>query len=573
MLSSLGVIFVLLGFGAPWAWLLYRRSSEASLESLLDRICFGYAISFVALFVVAQFRLWLFVPIWIAGAIAAVIFGWRRRGLQADGPPPRMLIGVDGWVVLGSGVLYAVIRAIPFLVHTHPLGWDAYFHMTISETIVARGQAVHDWLPYENMPLNYPIGAHLLMALVQWLTGERPHQFFDVMVVLFTLLSGLQLFSLTSRATSDRRVGCYSALAYLFLANLGSLHYIMWSGLPNLIGMYVFLGLLTSLVQEEASLARSSAIFAVYFLAACFVHHHVMVTAGLCLVWTAAVLWFVGDRPRAKRIAAGLIASGVLGIPYFMMYLLRAVTLSNTKIGSYMEKAADAWWLTQQIGLGFSAVVAAGVYLYFRNGVKVSQVVLQSLVAMLGLYIFVEFVVRTLSAAMFDHEISPFTPSRFITDAVVLMSVFAGIFFRTLQGEGERSRLPIVLMILSGFIVFNRNTYRDSFGQAVSPEKLEVFEWIRHNTDPNTVVLDGDWHTSYLTHRMSPGFPLPTSEYSALASNRNLLKRVATGKSDLASVNRQVVAFVEPRKKPPPGKQLWKSPSGWRVFERYAPPR
>jgi hypothetical protein len=133
--------------------------------------------------------------------------------------------------------------------------------------------------------------------------------------------------------------------------------------------------------------------------------------------------------------------------------------------------------------------------------------------------------------------------------------------------------MPIVAMILAGFIVFNRATYRDSFRQAVPKEKAEVYEWIRLNTAPDAALLEQDWHASYLTHRMSAGFPLPTSEYSALASNRNLLKKVATGKKGPEEVNRQVVAIGEPRRKPPAGKLLWESPAGYRVVERFAPPR
>lgn len=567
MLSSLGVVLILVSFGAPWTWLLYRRRSEATLEAFLDRVCIGYAFSFVLLFVAAQFRLWLFVPIWIAGLIFALVLGWRRSEQHAG----RMQIGSEGWVLIGSAVLYAGLRALPFTVRILPIGWDAYFHMNIAESILERGRAVHDWLPYENIPLNYPIGLHLFMALIQWLTGLRPHLFFDVILVWFTLLSGLQLFSLMARATGDRRIGCYSALAYLFLGNLGSLHYIMWSGLPNLIGMYLFLGLLAALVIDEPSLTRSTAIFATYFLAACFVHHHVMVTAGLCLAWTMVVLFVLGDRARAKRIAAGFVASGSLGIPYFGMYALRFMTLSNTKIGGYMEHTADAWGLAHEIGLGYTAVVAVGVYLYFKNSERVSQIVLQSLVAMLILYVFVEFGVRTLSLTLFQHEISPFTPSRWITDAVVIMSVFAGIFFRTLEAERPRARIPIVAMILAGFIVFNRATYRDSFRQAVPPERAEVYEWIRSNTSPTAALLEQDWHASYLTHRMGSGFPLPTSEYSALASNRNLLKRIAAGKQGVETAGRQVIVIGDPRRKPPNGKLLWQSPAGYRVVERFAP--
>jgi hypothetical protein len=168
---------------------------------------------------------------------------------------------------------------------------------------------------------------------------------------------------------------------------------------------------------------------------------------------------------------------------------------------------------------------------------------------------------------------SPFTPSRFITDAVTLLSVFAGIFFRTLQGERERARIPIVALILSGLIVFNRATYRDSFREPIPTDRLQVYEWIRLNTDSDAALLESDWHSSYLTHRMSSSFPLPTSEYAQLASTRKLLQKVAAGKNGPEIANRQVLAIAPPRKKAPPGKVLWQSPAGYRVVERFAPVR
>jgi hypothetical protein len=568
------IVLVLIGFGAPWTWLLYRRSSERTLEALIDNICFGYAFSFALLFVTAQLRLWLFVPVWAAGVLLCIVDALRRRREPAaTGLRPRMRIGPEGWIVLGSSAFYLVLRCLPFIVRRLPIGWDAYFHMTISESILARGRAVHDWMPYENIPLNYPIGSHLLLALTQWISGVRPHQFFELMVVLFTLLSGLQLFSLGARATKDRQVGCYAALTYLFLGDLGSLDYALWSGLPNLIGMYLFLGLLSALTIDEPSRKRAAGVFAVYFLAACFVHHHVMVTAGLCLGWTAAVSFVLGDRERAQRIVTGLVASALIGSPYFVMYVLRTVGLRNTGIGEYMENMADAWGIAQDVGLGFTAAALAGVYLYFRNREQVSSIVVQPLVAMLGLYVLVEFVVRTASIVLFQHEISPFTPSRWITDAVTLLSIFAGIFFRTMQGTRESSRYPIAAIIVTGLFVFNRTAYRDTFNQEVGRERRATYEWIRTHASPTAVLLDGDLHATYLTRRMSSGFPLPTSEYSALASNRQLLEDIAAGRQPPERADRQVLAVVDPGAPAPPGPVLFEHPSGIRVVERFAPPK
>jgi hypothetical protein len=568
-MNTVLIVLVLCGFGAPWTWLLYRRSADRTLEGLLDRVCFGYAISFALLSVAAQLRLWLFVPLWIAGVLLCIADAFRRR---TEAPLRlRPSIGPEGWVLLGSSVIYLGLRCLPFIVRRLPIGWDAYFHMTISESILAQGRAVHDWMPYENMPLNYPIGSHLLLALTQQLTGARPHLFFELMVVLFTLLSGLQLFSLATRATNDRQIGCYAALTYLFLGNLGSLHYAIWSGLPNLIGMYLFLGLLTALTIDEESRARAIGVFVVYFLAACFVHHHVMVTAGLCLAWTAAISFVLGDKERTKRIVTGLVASALVGSPYFLMYVLRTVGLRNTGIGDYMENMADAWGIAQDVGLGFAASVLAGVYLYFRNRVPVSQIVLQPLVAMLALYVLVEFAFRTASIVLFHHEMAPFTPSRWITDAVTLLSVFAGIFFRTMQGTRESNRYPIAAIIVAGFFVFNRGTYRDTFNHEVSRERRAVYEWIRTHAAPDAVLIDPDLHATYLTRHMSSSFPLPTSEYSALATNRQLLEDIAAGRQSPDRADRQVLAVVESGAPAPPGAVLFEHPSGLRVVETFAP--
>jgi hypothetical protein len=336
--------------------------------------------------------------------------------------------------------------------------------------------------------------------------------------------------------------------------------------------------LLSYLTVDEQSRARSIAVFAVYFLAACFVHHHVMVTAGLCLTWTAAVLFWLGrkepgssDTRLATRIASGLVASAVIGSPYFLMYVLRTVGLRNTGIAEYMEGMASAWSVANDVGLGFTAAVLAGVYVYFKNKEQVSQMVLQPLAAMLALYVLVEFAFRTASIVLLNHEMSPFTPSRWITDAVTLLSLFAGIFFRSMQGTKASNRYPIAAMIVTGFFVFNRDTYRDTFNHEVSRERRATYEWIRTNASADAVLLDPDLHATYLTRRMSSSFPLPTSEYSALATNRQLLEQIAWGRQPPERAERQVLAVVDPGAPAPAGKVVYTHPSGIRVIETFAP--
>jgi hypothetical protein len=189
----------------------------------------------------------------------------------------------------------------------------------------------------------------------------------------------------------------------------------------------------------------------------------------------------------------------------------------------------------------------------------------------LALYVLVEFVLRTASIVLFHHELAPFTPSRWITDAVTLLSVFGGIFFRNMQGARESNRYPIAAIIITGFFVFNRGTYRDTFDQEVSQDRRATYEWIRTHTRRDAVLLDPDLHATYLTRRMSSSFPLPTSEYSALATNRQLLSDIASGRQRPERAERPVLAVVDPGDRAPAGPVLFEHPSGLRVVETFAP--
>jgi hypothetical protein len=556
------VVSMLLGFGAPWTIWLYRRAAEPSLEYLLDRICFGYALSFVLLFALSWLRLWVFLPVWALGTTAVAFDAWRRPRSTAEAR-----LGRDEKVLLAAAALYLGLRCLPFLRRELPLGWDAYFHMTIAESIVERGHAISDWLPFEDIPLNYPIGAHLLLALGKFLSHLRPHHFFELMVVWFTLLTGLQIFVLSARASGSRTLACYAALAYLFLADMGSLQYATWSGLPNLIGVYLLLGALTSLMAEAPDLRRATPELVAYFLAACFVHHHVMVTAALTLGFVGVALWLSGDRARAKRVALGLVGAGLLGAPFFVMYLRRTSLLAQTGLAAHLEEMPNAWDLIRDVGLGFAPAAVAGICLAFRGKLRNARVPTFALVVLLGLYLGGGFGVRTFSLVLFDKEMAPFTPSRFLTDAVALLALFAGLFFFRLQGEAGSVRLSIAASIVAAFLFFNRASYADTFREELPRDRLEVYAWIREHAAPNAALLDRDLHATYFTRRMSSSFPLPTSEFRGLAANHRALQAVAAGKKRPRSLERQVLAVVEPKARAPRGQLVFESPSGLRVVE------
>jgi hypothetical protein len=72
---------------------------------------------------------------------------------------------------------------------------------------------------------------------------------------------------------------------------------------------------------------------------------------------------------------------------------------------------------------------------------------------------------------------------------------------------------------------------------------------------------------------MSSSFPLPTSEYSVLATNHLLLEDIAAGRQPPERADRQVLAVVDPGVPAPPGPVLFEHPSGIRVVETFAAPK
>jgi hypothetical protein len=104
---TLLIVLILVGFGAPWTWLLQRHSTDRTLEGVIDRISLGYACSFFLLFVSAQLRLWLFAAIWLAGALACLAVALRRK----RPPLPPLAFGREGWVLAITSALYRCWRS------------------------------------------------------------------------------------------------------------------------------------------------------------------------------------------------------------------------------------------------------------------------------------------------------------------------------------------------------------------------------------------------------------------------------------------------------------------------------
>jgi len=550
------------------------RGRGRSLVDVLDSVALGYAVSWCALYVLSAWSLWLFTALWLAGLVAAVAIGLRR--LVPSAAPLAPPAPKDGpWtgarralaVVLA---LAGLVRVLPALYRELPPGWDSYFHLVVADRIATLHARIADLAPYEAITLNYPLGSHLLVAWIADLGGVPVHAVFKLALVWLGTLTCAQVFALATAATGDEEAGVYAAGAIGLLAALGGFDYYRWGGLPNLAGMYLFLALLTRLAARPREGALTRALAAgVLFVAIALVHHHVMIAAGLCLAVCAAHAWWSGrERPLARDIAAGLAAAAVLGAPYFVAYLGRARGLGRTGIGGFEEPLTNLVADVGEIGLVFTFAAVMGAL--FAGGGPARRalggLVAPSLVTLLVVYVALKHGVAAVTLLLGGRPLALFTPSRFLTDAVPLLAVFAGLFFaetrHRLGATPARTLAVIVLAFPLGLPLYGR-----LFSDEVGPVARAAYAWVRQHAEPTAGLVDSRIHGTYLARRASSAMPLPISEYVEDARNLKTLQAIAAGARPASDFGRVYVISRGSEFQHLGGREVWRDPSGLRILK------
>jgi hypothetical protein len=562
-MAYLLIFLLLVCFPLPWIWVAHAKPfREAADVDWIDGISMGFGIAVCLLYLCSLHSLFLFQWIWLASiavAIGVLIVSFRRR------TETSVSWGSEARILVLLIAIYIAIRAVPLSVAEYPLGGDPSYHLVLADKILRVGGFITDLRPFEEMELNYPIGSHLLLALIADVGKVPVHKIFTLTMIVFTGLTGAQVYALVSRATRNAELGLYAGLSYLFLAVFGSLDYARWGGLPNLIGVYMVVGLLSALHREDLSERKTTALFAVLFLAASLVHHHVMLTAGCILVWQLLYFhWIRPDRTQTRRLTLGLALSAVLGAPYFLPYLLKTSQLKETQLIGFYERWMTPDEIMNALGPAFFLSVLAGVLIFLNRKWRqyFSENLLQAVLCLLVIYVLLQYVSPVLSIAITGGILTPFVPSRFLTDSVALLAAFSALFFFQLKTWSGLSKSWVVGLIFSGFML-NWPVYRQTFDRRVSEPNLEAYEWIRNNTPTNAIIMDQNVYASYLTQRASSSMMLPASEFLSMATNWKMTQEISQGRVPLGAQGRQIL-FITYRMPPPfvDGRVVWRHPSG-----------
>src|SRR5580700_1421910 len=337
-------------------------------ESIFERcvwgsVC-GLAFAVYVAFVLAYWRLSLF---WIGWAVLSVgvatlaVYRHLRNGSSLN------RLGVTKPVLLILG-LVAISRFVPTLIHEWPPGWDPSFHLILAKKVAMADGMIYDWTPFENVPLNYPLGSHFLLVLISRLSGLPLHRVFQMLIPLIGVITTAEVYLLCLRFRLNEEIATFSALAYGFWAAYGSIDYYRWGGLPNALAM-TFLLAIIALVTAPARTWRHVGLVALFFAAICFAHHHVMITSGIILGVLSLYFFFSNRKGAAVAILIGVSGGVLLGSFYLLPYLLKAASLSSTDVFRFNESQFTIFapkFFLREMGPVFVLFSAGGLLLGWR---------------------------------------------------------------------------------------------------------------------------------------------------------------------------------------------------------------
>ncbi len=447
-----------------------------------------------------------------------------------------------------------------------PPGWDSSFHLLLAKKIALSGRIIRDWQPFQNATLNYPIGSHLLIVLFARFSGLSLPRTFQFLMVTFSLLSALAIYALAAEYFAAQIAGLYAAIAYSFWAFIGSTDYLRWGGLPNQLGMLLALGIFGLLIRQGEERKRA-ALMAVLFASVCLIHHHVMLTTGIILIALSGFFWVANDPEKRYRTTFAALAGGSVAVSFYLIpYALKASSLPKTEV----FRVSDSWPVLGPLLVGFALLGA--MLDYFRKPVRPHvfhfvSVMLLLLYALFGwVYYLYEFETRGVGFAAF-------TPSRFITDLVYFLSLFAGYaFYRIQQYFGWRTPMMVAIALSLGYV--NYPLWEQVFLPTEDPGRFAAYDWIEKNTPANSIVLTGESWACYGTWRRTLGTPMPVSE--PRVPPRFSVKVNPESMTDLAGEELRGTQLLEvfgPSEhypQPSKGRLLWTNPTGWGVTEVYS---
>ncbi len=539
-------------------------------DDFVDRLTWGstasLAIAVLVAFYASLYRISFFWPLWIAvfafAAVLAIVLRPLKRVAARDGK--ELWLGV---VLLVVGVS----RFLPTFFHSIPPGFDPSLHSLLAKKLMLSDRFVSDFSPFENIAVTYPLGSHFLLVVLSRATSMPLHRVFQLLLPALGVITTAQIYALARTVFRSSEIALYSAVAYGMWAFLGSIGYYTWGGLPNELGM-MFLIAANALLFRRSSDMRSAGALAIFLSGAFLTHHQVTVVAVIIFTVAAAYLWLQPQVAQwANSIKLRVLVAGVAGAVLMTAAYMIPEAQKLGRIGQTdalrFQTSHTIFALVANMGLIFLVAAVVGFIASGREKTSEQIGMLRAIcIALTAAYLVSGPLYSAFARYRWGDERTALEPTRFVTDLVYFLSLYAGFAIYRLTA---RLRMPpgktvglALLLALS-----NISLWRGTFVAGNDNDLWHAYEWIQQHTPPDAVVLTNDSWAAYATWRPTLNTPYnPASPHRGENSARRAAAALAAGRAPEVS---EVLTIVAPRGKWDRGSVVWHSPSGWLVVRQW----
>jgi hypothetical protein len=534
------------------------------LERCTNGSSLGLALAVYLASAASHVDLRWFYPLWGCFALVAVV-AWitsLRRPVSSGESGTQVWMLVVLLLVAVSRFALALPQQLP------PGSLDPTFHLILIKKIQIAQHSISDWSPFADVKLNYPTGSHVLIVVLAAMARLPLHTTFKDLIPFLGILTTAQIYVFARAAINKPSIALYSAAAYGLWAWYGSIDYFRWGGVPNELGMLMFMAML-SLWLERPRRAGLIAM-AVLYASAVLAHHHLMVVSGAILLFLI-VREFFGDKQGAswKSLAIPIAAAILLDAFFLAPYAMRIGSLHSTGIVSGGEYILPLSSLPREFGYVLALLATVGIFLCVARKVYCPPIVAIPSFALAIMFIIGEDVIPLTLRAMHRDAFTFFTPSRFLGDLNYFLPIFAGI---AVWFVAEKIRIPqwitMLLVFAASLADWNQWKFMADL-DVLPPQFLQACDWIQHNTPPSTIVDNPERWTTYLCWRRSDGMPFPISEPAMnFHPESERIPLIMSGKIPPDAPDMMIVAIRDQRSNAA-GPVLWSDPSGLVVVREW----
>ena len=553
----------------PWVFLAFVLLPEAPR---LERLVFGMAGGFAAsitlgyllamggvlhLYSACLIGAWICTLLVVAftvarGGFGATLIRVRRALREATAAGPR-------WFLAPLGIIL-VLEAVPTLSNDYPLGWDPSFHAILANKILLSNTLSQDWLPFEEIELNYPQGMHVLAAVVARISGQEVHKAFMEMLLVVQVVAAALVYSLARRAYSDWRVATGALDSYGFLVRAGGFtSYFQWGGVPTALATMLFLCLILFGLSGGGT---KRTVMGTVVLGALVLTHHLIALVGAAVISTYLLLDLLEalGRRRTRGIrfselsvyCVKVAGATLICYSFFIVpYALKVVHILETSAVRYPEEPIiRLQYLPMMLGWGLLLCAIVGLIQARHEEPERGIFFFVWLSSLFVWLCLLDDVYRFFTNLYLREDLTAFTPSRFLGMTSYPLAIYSGYFlgklparipdswilvsrrhflrrFRSRQAVGDgpvgdaRVRREVILAAIlsicaASALPLTRNLSRST---AISEKIVRLTNDVRKKAPANAFMIydqsvgiaDLHW-LPYLTWRPAVYTPIPASE-------------------------------------------------------------